>query len=357
MVTMLYPQVTFGVDAASSASEAGATPKPVVTTPAPTPAPTQAPAPTTQATQKPAVSSQVKTVTKPVITNVPLIGKLYTVVSGDKLWKIAQAFNLSLDEILALNPQIKNPNLLYVGQKIVVGKDTTTTVVAAPAPSAPAKSIKIYQGLGHSVAFRNGPGTDSEGVPVYSFNIVLAQVTFDADGKILSVYMDGYEVSTPNYDGASMPHFSGWPNKEGYNITDHESGKVSGISVNTPESAAAEVKGWKTKRERGDEYEMNPSNEWYKQMDFYQKFFVGKTIPELEAWFAKYTTAAGRPIKSTTTNQDDLNKLAKLTDKEKAELADVVSGATMSLRDPHGDFLGALANAYANRVELEIPVK
>ena len=104
-------------------------------------------------------------------------------------------------------------------------------------------------------------------------------------------------------------------------------------------------------------YGMNPANEWYKQMDFYQKFFVGKTVPELEAWFAKNTTAAGRPIKANTTKQDELDKLAKLTVKEKADLADVVSGATMSLKDPHGDFLGAIKDAYKNRVEVVIPVK
>ncbi|MDF2592007.1 MAG: FMN-binding protein, partial [Clostridia bacterium] len=44
-------------------------------------------------------------------------------------------------------------------------------------------------------------------------------------------------------------------------------------------------------------------------------------------------------------------------DAEKAALADVVAGATMSISDAHGDFLGALENAYANRVEVVIPVK
>jgi hypothetical protein len=230
-------------------------------------------------------------------------------------------------------------------------KPATPTTTVAP------KSLKVYQGLGKTVAFRNGPGSDSEKVPVYSFTIVMADVDFDADGRILGAYLDAYEVSTPNYDGESMPHFSGWPDKEGYNITDHTAEKVTGVSKNTKESAAAEVNGWKTKRQRGDTYGMNPANEWYKQMDFFQKFFVGKTVPELEAWFAKNTTAAGRPIKATTTKQDELDKLAKLTDKEKAELVDVVSGATMSIRDAHGDFLGAIADAYKNRVEMTIPVK
>lgn len=273
----------------------------------------------------------------------------YTVVAGDVLWKIAQNHNLTLDQLLSLNPQIKNPNLIFVGDKVAVGKSA--------AAAAQAGKTVVYQGLGHTSVFRNGPGKDDTGVPVYSFSIALADATFDADGRILGVYIDGYEVATPNYDGASMPHFSGWPDTAGYNVTDHNTGKVTGVSTNTLDSATAEVNGWKTKRQRGDAYGMNPANEWYKQMDFYQKFFVGKTVDELETWFAKNTTAAGRPIKSDTTNADDLAKLAKLTEKEKAELVDVVAGATMSLRDPHGDFLGAVEDAYKNRVEVDIPTK
>jgi LysM repeat protein len=261
------------------------------------------------------------------------------------MWKIAQKHNLTLDQLLKLNPQITNPNRIYVGQKINV---TSATV---------ADKAKMYRGFGTTTAFRNGPGKDDQGVPVYSFNIAMADVLFDAEGRILSAYIDGYEVATPNYDGASMPHFSGWPGITGYNITDHATAKVTGVSTNTPESAAAEVKAWQTKRERGNAYGMNPNNDWYKQMDFYQNWFKGKTIPEIKEWFAKNTTAAGRPIKATTTKQDELDKLAKLTATEKAALADVVSSATMSMSDAHGDFIGALENAYKNRVEVVIPVK
>lgn len=284
--------------------------------------------------------------TAPAATNTVKDGsQVHVVASGDMMWKVAQMHNLTLSQLLALNPQITNPSLIYVGQKINVG---TTTAVG---------NLKIYQGFGTTTAFRNGPGSDDAKVPVYSFNIAFAQVTFDAQGRILNSYIDGFEVATPNYDGASMPHFSGWPAKEGYNITDHTTAKVTGVSVNTPESAAAEVKAWQTKRERGDAYAMNPANEWYKQMNFFQNFFVGKTVAELKEWYAKNTTAAGRPIKATTVKQDELDKLAKLTVAEKAALADVVAGATMSVSDAHGDFLGALQEAYDNRIEIVIPVK
>ncbi len=50
----------------------------------------------------------------------------YIVVKGDTLGRIARKNNLTLSALLALNPQIKNPNLIYPGQKIVVGYITKT---------------------------------------------------------------------------------------------------------------------------------------------------------------------------------------------------------------------------------------
>ena len=44
--------------------------------------------------------------------------KWYVAVYGDCLWNIARANGMSLNELLALNPQIKNPNLLYVGDRV-----------------------------------------------------------------------------------------------------------------------------------------------------------------------------------------------------------------------------------------------
>lgn len=345
-----FVQTGSPVDTVSAASVWVEEPVAAPARPAPAPVRTAAPAPA-----RPAA------VTSPRIASADGI---YIVQNGDMMWKIAASFNMKLEDLIALNPQLENPNMIYIGDQIHIRKAEAVTEASAPAampttaPAAPAPAqVKIYQGLGHTVAFRNGPGKDSEEVPVYSFNIAMADATFDEQGRILSVYIDGYEVATPNYDGASMPHFSGWPGKEGYNVSDHESGLVTGISENTPESAAAEVNAWLTKRQRGDSYHMNPNNEWYQQMDFFQSFFKGKTVAELEDWFSKYTTAAGRPIKADTTDPADMEKLANMTEAEKAQLADVVSGATMSVRDAHGDFLGAIGEAYKNRQEVVVPVQ
>lgn len=44
----------------------------------------------------------------------------YTVVYGDCLWNIAVSNGMTLSELLALNPQIKNPNILYPGDLVRV---------------------------------------------------------------------------------------------------------------------------------------------------------------------------------------------------------------------------------------------
>lgn len=44
----------------------------------------------------------------------------YTVKSGDTLWLISLKYQVGLQEIIAANPQIKNPDLIYPGDKVYV---------------------------------------------------------------------------------------------------------------------------------------------------------------------------------------------------------------------------------------------
>lgn len=53
----------------------------------------------------------------------------YTVQSGDTMFRIAQRFGVSLDALIAANPQIPNPNLIFPGQVICVP--------SSPAPPPP----------------------------------------------------------------------------------------------------------------------------------------------------------------------------------------------------------------------------
>jgi murein DD-endopeptidase MepM/ murein hydrolase activator NlpD len=46
--------------------------------------------------------------------------KMYTVQKGDTLSKISKMYNLSIDKIMQINPQIKNKDVIFAGQKIKV---------------------------------------------------------------------------------------------------------------------------------------------------------------------------------------------------------------------------------------------
>lgn len=207
-----------------------------------------------------------------------------------------------------------------------------------------ASEMKLYRGMGQTPVFRVGPGTDPLN-QLYSLTYVTASALFDQDGKVLDVYFDALEVMSPNdEEHVGVPKFSGWPTQPGY--------KVDG---NTEDSAKKEVADWKTKRERGDAaYGMN----WSEQFAVFQDFFKGKTVAEIEAWYAKNTSDLnGRPLKADSSKPEDQAKYAKLTEEEKKALADVTSGATISLKDAHGDYVGALKEAFENKTEITIPVK
>src|SRR5215211_5732270 len=71
-------------------------------------------------------------VTTPPPTNPPPpppSGQVYYAVPGDTLRKIAAKFNTTVDAILRLNPQIYNPNLIYVGQAIAIPTQATRHIV------------------------------------------------------------------------------------------------------------------------------------------------------------------------------------------------------------------------------------
>lgn len=60
----------------------------------------------------------------------------YTVVSGDTLWKIAVKYQIGTSELIKANTQLKNPSMIYVGQKINIPE-------AAPLSSLETEVIRL----------------------------------------------------------------------------------------------------------------------------------------------------------------------------------------------------------------------
>ena len=278
-------------------------------------------------------------------------------VAGDALTQIPAAIveANSADVDAVSGATVTSNAIMYAVKNALDPEANPAPVEEEPeeAPPAEIAAAEAYMGFGLANTVRMGPGSDDTGTPVYSINQVFANVLFDGEGKILNLYVDQLEYATPNYDGASMPHFTGWPGQS-YNNDENHDAVVDGTLTATEESFTAEVDGWATKRDRGTDYVMGTGS-WFEQMDAFQELFVGMTVDEVEEWFQKYCSDAnGRPLQESSSGEGDAEKYAALTDEEKAMLADVTSSATMSLQDAHGDLLSAIRDSYENRINVNL---
>ncbi len=48
-------------------------------------------------------------------------GQVHTVADGETLWAVAQRYRTTVEALLALNPQLSNPNAVAAGQRLRVG--------------------------------------------------------------------------------------------------------------------------------------------------------------------------------------------------------------------------------------------
>ncbi|MDD2518876.1 MAG: LysM peptidoglycan-binding domain-containing protein [Bacilli bacterium] len=72
--------------------------------------------------------------------NIPSNGTTtHTVVSGDNLWQIAKNYNVGLSDLMVANPQITNPSLILPGQTINIPSSQTVPVTPSE-PSTPGTS-------------------------------------------------------------------------------------------------------------------------------------------------------------------------------------------------------------------------
>ena len=217
---------------------------------------------------------------------------------------------------------------------------------STPAPTVSAQAVSasgLKQGLAIVSTPRLGPGSDDKDVPVYSFNEVIAYVVSDANDRIVDLEVDILELITPNHDGKDDNYLGMWPGQT-YNLDADGDGSVEGTLEETEDSWTDRLSGFRTKRQLGSSYKMN-SGTWSEEMDIYENWMKGKTGQELQDLFdSEFSDLNGRPLNGKSDKEDDVAKAGQLSDAQKADI-DSLSGATMSLRDAHGDILGAVIAA------------
>lgn len=72
-------------------------------------------------------------------------GRLYTVAPGETLSAIATRFGITLSRLLAANPRISNPDLIFAGQVICLPLPADTVPPGTPPPPPSTCSGQLYQ--------------------------------------------------------------------------------------------------------------------------------------------------------------------------------------------------------------------
>jgi len=191
-------------------------------------------------------------------------------------------------------------------------------------------------GVGMASTGRLGPG---EGTT--SFNVVFACAGFDTQGRILSLDVEQLEVLSSQFDGFPA---------EGEGTEDF----------------LAQVSQWVPKGAQGEDY-MLGSGSWRQQMDAYEAMMTGMTIDEINAWFGRnFDPATGKPASNvgSISSSGSANTSDSVSGPADADVsiastdgsntpadnsimqAEAITGATMSLRDEHGDILLAIQRAW-----------
>ncbi len=71
----------------------------------------------------------------------------HTVVSGESMWKIAVKYQVGLREIVAANPQISNPSLIYPGQVLTIPTTDASVVSYEKEVVRLVNEIRVKNGL------------------------------------------------------------------------------------------------------------------------------------------------------------------------------------------------------------------
>jgi LysM repeat protein len=168
-------------------------------------APTAAATQSAQPTQPAGTAAPVATISPDATT--------YTVVAGDTLSAIAQRYNLTLDQLLALNPGLTRESVIQVGQVLAVSGQAPSATAAptvTPQPSPTAAPTEAPTADAATVPTATSPTATplaiaaTSGLCIQAFDDLNANLTREPDEPLVS----GILFDVKSLDGTSAVNYT-----------------------------------------------------------------------------------------------------------------------------------------------------
>lgn len=104
-----------------------------------------------------AVSEVAEPTAAPTATLDPANQQIYTIQSGDSLSAVAGRFGTTVDAIMKAN-ELTDPNVIFVGQRLIIPVGNSGNNSAPPAENAPATTAPLTNGEGVVIRIVDGAG-------------------------------------------------------------------------------------------------------------------------------------------------------------------------------------------------------
>jgi spore coat assembly protein SafA len=130
--------------------------------------------------------------------------QIYEVVSGDTMYEIALRYGISLDSLIAANPQIPDPNLIFPGQEICIPLSPVVAPPTIPAPGACANGI-LYTVRAGDTLFEIARANNILLAALIAANPQIADPNLIYPGQVICIPTPAVEVPVPPPALCPMP--------------------------------------------------------------------------------------------------------------------------------------------------------
>lgn len=124
----------------------------------------------------------------------------YTIQKGDRLGSLAKQYNTTVDELMALNPQITNPNKIYAGDTLNLPGQVQTiepievveSAGGAPAAAAAVQNAQSNEYLNQLLALSMGGGGSGSSGIASAYNNAIS--SYQASVQAMRDYLTQYQA-------------------------------------------------------------------------------------------------------------------------------------------------------------------